>query len=536
MTTFCLTCRLKVTTAIVVATMLTACNSSSPGGNSQAPVAALPALPATLPLAVGTATVAAAAPAVTALPPAAPMRAVRVGSPADRYAYAESARSFSGAIGSAPPDYSFSYDQVRPWAWQGYDDSREFVEPVAGGYRHYYYRPGADTPYFVRDPDYGYGYDAGQLAVVYAPDGSVIPDDAYGARLDYAARYYARARALYAASRERHAVIAANWAARQASIDAGEQRWVAQQAEQRDWRAYHDQVAAQQQEHWVQEQARRRADTERYEAWHEQDFRTPPPPRAIPVAWAAAAWAGNARNYAPPAPGFDGDAATRQQAARIDQQRVASSVPHATPPAGLGAHVQLPPPRPALPPPAPVSAPTREQHTSARPQPAPPPTRSQPRTAPVAGLPPARAMPVIRPHADRGPPEAVPGTSPHQPALSNPRAAPDRRDLPRVPVEPREPVAAPRDVAPARPERPAPSAPRHAPTEERPSTTPPRQHAPERPGAPPPHASPPQAPPPHLLTAQSHVETAPPHVDPQPRHAPPARARPAPESRPERPQ
>jgi hypothetical protein len=514
MKTFSATHRLKMTTAIVAVSFLAACNPSAPTGNTQTAAAALPALPATLPLAAGAATSATAAPPVAALPNAAAIGAVRVARPDDRYAYAESARSFSDAIGSAPPDYGFDYDEVRPWAWQGYDESTEFVEPVDGGYRYYYYRPGVDTPYFVRDPDYGYGYDGGQLAVVYARDGSVIPYDAYGARLDYAARYYARARALYAASRQRHAVIAANWAARQAAIDAAQQHWAAQRAAQRDWQAYHDRVAAAQEQHWAQEQARRRADTARYDAWHDQDFRTPPPPRAIPVAWAGAAWAGNARNYAPPAPGFDGDVAARQQATRIEQQRVAAPAAH---PAPVTTDIRVP----------------AEQH----------PPQVQPKVAPIAPPPAAKSVPTQHPRPDRAPPEARPVPAPHQAQIPQ-QARPERPDAPHAVPEPpanphasherpnaphaaaERPASAPRAehrTVPATPERPTAPPQRRSPPEARQPVSLPPQRAPERSPA-----APPRAPTPHAPVPAAHVEA-------QAHPAAPAHDRPAPGPRSDRP-
>ena len=308
--------------AMAAVLALAGCNPSGNVDRSQS--ATLPALPATLPLAPGDATPAALAPPATLLPTARRINAVRVADPRDSWAYADDAYDFAGALGDAPPDYGFDYDGVEPWAWQGYDNSIEFIEPLGSGYRTYYYRPGADTPYFVRDPDYGYGYDGGQLAVVYGPDGSLLPYGDYGPRLDYASRYYARGRDLYRASQQRRPVVGANWAARQAAIVATRDRWAGQRTAQPDWEAYHQRTAPQQTQHWGQEQARRRADTVRFDAWRGQDFRTPPPPRAIPVAWVGAKWAHDDHRFAPPASGFDGDAGSRQRAANEERQRVAT--------------------------------------------------------------------------------------------------------------------------------------------------------------------------------------------------------------------
>jgi hypothetical protein len=324
-----LSTRLGASTALALALALSACNkpadTNAAGATGYASTAALPALPPTLPLATGAATAISNAPAVTALPAAKPVNLVRVANPGDDYAYADDAASFSDAIGDAPPDYGFDYDGTQPWAWQGYDDSETFVEPVDDGYRYYYYRPGDDYPYFVRDPDYGYGYDDGALAAVYGPDGAILPYGDYGPRRDYASRYYARGRALYAASRRhdhRRAVIAANWAQHSQTIDASRQRWAEQRGRQQGWQAYHDRVAAQQDNHWQEEQARRRADSVRFADWRQSDFRTSPPPRAIPQSWQSHPWAQDATRFAPAAHGFNGDAAQRQQAAQVERQRI----------------------------------------------------------------------------------------------------------------------------------------------------------------------------------------------------------------------
>ena len=293
---------------LALAGVLAVAGCGKPGASASAndtaaanTTAPLPSLPATLPMATGPATAAAYAPPVAQLPAARPVRAVRVANSGDAYAYADDAYAFSNALGNAPPDYGFDYQGAEPWAWQGSDDSRTFVEPVSDGYRYYYYRPGADTPYFVRDPDYGYGFDGGALAVIYGAGGAVLPYGDYGPRLGYASRYLQRGAALYAASRgnERRAVNAANWAARQNAIAASRDRWAASQARQAGWQAYRARVADQQAQHWAQEAARRDADAQRFTAWHDDGFRGAAPPRAIPAIWQQAPWAQDQQRYRP---------------------------------------------------------------------------------------------------------------------------------------------------------------------------------------------------------------------------------------------
>ncbi len=290
--------RLATTATIALAVALSACGK---GNDQQMTTAVLPDLPATLPLDATPSTAWPAAPRVTALPAAAPIRTVRVARPDDYYGYADAAWDYQDVLGDAPPDYYFDYDGVDPWAWEGYDQSVVFLEPIDDGYRYYYYRPGADEPYFVRDPYYGYGYDDGRLAVVYDSYGGIVPYDDYGSRRDYAARYLSRGRGLFEASRrnDRRAVSAANWAARSAAISAARARWSAARSNQVAWNAYHARAASRQDNYWREEAVRRQSDARRFANWRNDSFRSPPPPRAIPATWAKADWARDQSRFLP---------------------------------------------------------------------------------------------------------------------------------------------------------------------------------------------------------------------------------------------
>ena len=290
--------RLATAATIALAAALSACGK---GNDQQMMAATPPALPATLPLDASPSTAWPTAPEVAALPEAKPLRTVRVANPRDSYGYADAAYDYQDVLNDAPPDYYFDYDGADPWAWEGYDQSVVFLEPVDDGYRYYYYRPGADEPYFVRDPYYGYGYDNGQLAVVYDSYGSVVPYSDYGARLDYAGRYLDRGRNLYLASRrgDRRAVSAANWAARGAAISASQARWSAVRERQPQWRDYSSRVSPTQANYWREEGVRRQADTRRFAAWRSDSFRSPPPPRAIPATWTTASWARDQKRFLP---------------------------------------------------------------------------------------------------------------------------------------------------------------------------------------------------------------------------------------------
>lgn len=290
--------RLATAATIALAAALSACGK---GSDQQMTAAAPPALPATLPLDASPPTAWPTAPEVAALPEAKPVRTVRVANPHDYYGYADAAYDYQRALSDAPPDYYFDYDGADPWAWEGYDQSVVFLEPVDDGYRYYYYRPGADEPYFVRDPYYGYGYDNGQLAVVYDSYGAVVPYNDYGARLDYAGRYLSRGRDLYMASRrgDRRAVSAANWTARRDAISAAQARWSTVRERQPQWRDYSSRVSSTQANYWREEGVRRQADARRFAAWRSDSFRSPPPPRAIPATWTSASWARDQKRFLP---------------------------------------------------------------------------------------------------------------------------------------------------------------------------------------------------------------------------------------------
>ena len=235
-----------------------------------------------LPLTTGAATAPIYAPAVTALPSAPRPKIVRVASQADEYAYVDQASSMGAALGNAPPDYGFDYDGVHPWVWRTHGDATRLIEPISGGYRYYYFQPGASEPYLIRDPQYSYGFNDGQLVVVYDARGQILPPQDMDQQADYAGRYLARARALYNASlqSQRRSVIAANWAARRAEIDAQQAEWDRQQSQYAAWQQYHQEHEAEQHAYWQGERDQRAASAAQFNQWHDNDYQGPPPPPA----------------------------------------------------------------------------------------------------------------------------------------------------------------------------------------------------------------------------------------------------------------
>ena len=107
----------------------------------------------------------------------APPALIEANAPAgyDGYALAERAHAFDRVTYQEAPSYGFRYGDEERWAWRTADDYSMYAEPYDDGYRNYYYAPGADYPYFIRDDDYGYGYGPdGRLIVVYDSYGRTV--------------------------------------------------------------------------------------------------------------------------------------------------------------------------------------------------------------------------------------------------------------------------------------------------------------------------------------------------------------------------
>src|ERR1700689_3539844 len=159
--------------AAVIAALAAGCQKTAPAAPANVDMAAAPV--ASLPLSDAPAPALAPAPPVAALP-SHPVQRAAVAKPQDAYAFADRANQVSQGFGDAPPDYSFDYQGVQPWSWRGDNGYQTVVEPLpGGGNRTYYHQPGSAAPFFVRDPDYGYGYQGGALVVVYDRFGRPLP-------------------------------------------------------------------------------------------------------------------------------------------------------------------------------------------------------------------------------------------------------------------------------------------------------------------------------------------------------------------------
>jgi hypothetical protein len=158
------------------------------------------------------------------------------------YALAERAHAFDRAVYRKPPTYGFRYRNVRPLVLRTADDYQMYAEPIGGGYRGYYYAPGADYPYFVRDPSYAYGYGPdGALVAAYDPSGVLLPEDRLYALSTIAAGYLIEARDLrrFALDDSYRTVIAYDdWTRLAPAYYAFEDPWYLVYARQPDWLAW----------------------------------------------------------------------------------------------------------------------------------------------------------------------------------------------------------------------------------------------------------------------------------------------------------
>jgi hypothetical protein len=254
-----MTYRRLLLTAAATSLVLAACNQQPAGPVSGAPIASLPLAEAAPPPE-------AAAPSASDLPPAPPI--TRVSTPRQpAYSYIDDAYDLGDAFADSPPDYTVDYDGVQPWVWRSSGGDYRVVEQTPNGEREYFYHDGGNYPFLVRDVDYSYAYDDGQLVEVYDSYGRPYPN--YGASLlAIAAQYLFRGQHLHDAAihDQRQAAYAADWRARRQGVLSAQQRWGQEQQSNPEWRQFHQQNAQRQQPQQVslqQERTQRQAYVQR---------------------------------------------------------------------------------------------------------------------------------------------------------------------------------------------------------------------------------------------------------------------------------
>lgn len=255
--------------AVLAATALAGCRPGAEQAQAEdapPPLAALPmtsvAGPPTQP-----------GPVAVDLPAAPAARIGRLEDTDSAYAFLDRAYAMNDAFDDAPPDFTFDDDEVTPWVWESDDEFIRIVEPLPYGDRYYYFQPGEDEPFLIRDPDDAYGYSDGALAVVYDSTGAVLPPDDLTVRAPLAGRYLARGRVLLNAARgERLPVQQAGWTSHRAQVVGELAGWSEMERRQAAWRSYHEANARLEQAHWSPERMRREAEAARFaEQAHDPD-------------------------------------------------------------------------------------------------------------------------------------------------------------------------------------------------------------------------------------------------------------------------
>ena len=175
------------------------------------------------------------------LPVAAPSPVQRY-EPARGYQWAERAYGLQRAFYDTPPDYGFEYGGREPLGWDTADDWSLYAEPVDDGYRYYYYEPGQAHPYFVRDRDYGYGYDRlGTLVAVFDSSGRYLDQDVTYRVAPLAGRYYARGEDLRRAARARRVSVSEQvWVQQAPRVQHSADPWLRAARQDRGWTAWRE--------------------------------------------------------------------------------------------------------------------------------------------------------------------------------------------------------------------------------------------------------------------------------------------------------
>lgn len=238
-----------------LALMVAACNKQPTA--TEAPMVAPPI--AALPLAAGTPPAQSPAPVGAALPaPSTPIRYAPLPA-SEGYGYIDQAYSMGQAFADTPPDYAVNYEGTRPWIWRSDDDAYRIVERLPQGERFFYYRSGQDYPFLVRDPDYSYAYDNGDLVAVYGADGAELSGAFAARRAAEASRYLYRARSLYRAAQyqQRESAYANEWGDHRDQFRHEDLIWQQQQGQNAGWRAWHEAHQAQEQQQWLSERNHR---------------------------------------------------------------------------------------------------------------------------------------------------------------------------------------------------------------------------------------------------------------------------------------
>lgn len=200
---------------------------------------------------------------------------------ADEYAWIDRADALWEAIGNAPPDYAFVFEGVEPWAWETADGHQIVVEDAGqGGIRSYYFAPGENSPFLAVEPGASFGFSGNVVAVVYGPDGGVVPRGQWETRPERGRLLFARGRLIKRAmiERDRRGVDADAWNDTSGLILTFMGQWESGQQRYPGWRAHRDSAeATDRRQRLERERDRRRGAAGRFDRWRDGGFQGSPP-------------------------------------------------------------------------------------------------------------------------------------------------------------------------------------------------------------------------------------------------------------------
>lgn len=216
------------------------------------------------------------------LPPAeAPAGLNQPGDPAlaSEYSMMDRADALLDAIGDSPPDFSFSYDGGRLFAW-AVGESLIVEEPREDGYVLYLFEDGQPRPFFLRTPLFAAGFDRDGLSVIYTREGGVFTGrDAWRQNSD-ALSLQLRGEAVYSASQRSEWVLddARAWAQAFDWVLQVRLDWEESWADEGDWQHYRRRTGASDARRALREERQRRREAgERFRRWRDNGFAGPAP-------------------------------------------------------------------------------------------------------------------------------------------------------------------------------------------------------------------------------------------------------------------
>jgi hypothetical protein len=206
----------------------------------------------------------------------------------DDYDWIDRADAISETIGESPPDTSFVFEQGEPWAWTLEDGTMMIVEQLPDGPHGYYFEPGTDAPFLVRDPSMSFGFIDGAVAVVYGADGSALSQNEGRSWLGTAMRGYERGKRIKRAmvQRDRQRNVNVNrWYDMSYLLFDWWDDWDYGLSRNPVWRRHHDGPRGAGHGHrWDHERQRRTSAADIFRRWGQGGYRGRPPGHFTPPA------------------------------------------------------------------------------------------------------------------------------------------------------------------------------------------------------------------------------------------------------------